>query len=78
MAATAAGPSSGTASLLFGAGPTTSIDVEVPLGLPAIDPNAAPYVDPQAATFTANNNTTSTVAGAIAKTVVGVKFAIPA
>lgn len=73
-----AGPSSGTASLVFGGTPVASIDVEVPNGLPALDPNAAPYVDPQASTFMSNTNNTSTFSGSIAKTVVGVKFALPA
>lgn len=73
---TAQGPASGNGVFFFGS--TASVEVQVPNGLPSIDPNAGPYPDPQAATYTNVSAGTTTVAGAIQKTVVGVKFALPA
>lgn len=45
--ATAQGPASGTAAYFFGG--TCGVEVQVPNGLPSLNPNAAPYIDPQSA-----------------------------
>lgn len=46
--ATAQGPASGNAVLFLGNPPAASVEVQVPNGLPSLEPSRAPYVDPQA------------------------------
>jgi hypothetical protein len=86
--ATTAGPSSGTAELILGAGTGSAgvpLEAQVPNGLPSLSPSSAPFVDPSAGTYMANNNTTSTFAGSVNTTLLPagapgltIKFAIPA
>lgn len=40
------GPATGTASLFLGNPPTASIEVQVPAGLPSLEPSRAPFIDP--------------------------------
>lgn len=81
---TSAGPSSNNASLVFGGTPVVSIDVQVPLGLPAADPGQKPYVDPQGGTYQDVAGTKSSATNATNTTVnfgslgTGIKFSLPA
>jgi hypothetical protein len=86
--ATTAGPASGTAELILGAGTGSvgvPLEVQVPNGLPSLEPSRAAYVDPQASTYITNANSTTAVAGAVNTTLLPagapgltIKFAIPA
>lgn len=40
------GPATGTAVLFLGNPPTASVEVQVPVGLPSLEPSRAPFVDP--------------------------------
>ena len=54
--ATAQGPASGNGVLFLGNPPTASVEVQVPAGLPSLEPSRAPFVDPnQAGTNYAGN-----------------------
>lgn len=46
--ATAQGPASGNAVLFLGNPPTASVEVQVPAGLPSLEPSRAPFIDPSA------------------------------
>lgn len=82
--ATTAGPATGTAELLFGAGPTTSIEVQVPAGLPSLGPAQAPYADPQSSTFQNVPATLSSATNVTNKAIqfpslsTGIQFSLPA
>lgn len=77
--ATTNGPATGNATVQFPPNTPFGIEVQVPVGLPSLDCNAAPYVNPAASTYISNAiGASSSIVGAIAKTVAGVKFAIPA
>jgi hypothetical protein len=84
------GPATGTASLLFGGAPTTSIEVHIPVGTDPLPPSAQNVpADPQAGTFLYNvtgggNNGNATQLNAISTTLsipalaTTIKFQIPA
>lgn len=65
MAATAQGPASGNGVVLAytpgnaaGAGafaPTEGVEVQVPNGLPSLEPSRAPYIDPSGIAFNVNS-----------------------
>jgi hypothetical protein len=65
--ATAQGPASGNGVVLAysqgnqaGAGafaPTTGVEVQVPNGLPSLEPSRAPFVDPSALAYNVNSQT---------------------
>lgn len=78
--ATTAGPASGTPSLFLGNPPTAGVEVQVPAGLPSLEPSRAPFVDPGQAGTTITGNAvvpvnTTVVAGVTGATI---KFANPA
>lgn len=49
------GPATGTAVLFLGNPPTASVEVQVPNGLPSLEPSRAPFVDPGANYFNVNS-----------------------
>jgi hypothetical protein len=83
MSTTTAGPATGSAVIYTGV--STGIEVQVPNGLPSLEPSRAAYVDPQSSTYISNANATTVVAGAVNTTLLPagapgltIKFAIPA
>lgn len=74
------GPATGTAVLFLGNPPTASVEVQVPAGLPSLEPSRAPFVDPGQAgtTITGAQITPINTTFTFGNTGATVRFANPA